>query len=94
MAIVSTLEFSSVTRQQYEQLGATLAPSGAPAGIIFHSCGAVPQGWRIIDVWESEEAFSRFVDERLLPAVRALGWPEPRRACFEAHHAGMVGRGA
>ena len=89
---MTTLEFPAVTQELYEQMGARL-PKGPPDGILFHACGAVPSGWRITDVWESAEAFDRFVDGLLLPAMRAQGGPAPsRREVFTTHHAGPVRR--
>lgn len=42
----------------------------------------MPGGWRVVDIWESEEAFERFAQARLRPAVhRGLGFrtcPTPR----------------
>ncbi|MGE7010202.1 hypothetical protein ACQKIO_13735 [Pseudomonas sp. NPDC047959] len=92
-ALSDHLEFPTVDQQRYDALSATLASSGPPSGILFHSCAAVPHGWRITDLWESATAFDRFVDVSLLPATRALGWPEPsRRECIATYHAGMVHR--
>jgi hypothetical protein len=49
-----------------------------PAGGIFHVAGPSPNGgWRVIEVWESEEDAKRFVKERLLPAFKAVGAPPP-----------------
>ena len=38
-------------------------------GLIGHVSGPSRDGWRIIDIWESEEAQQRFQAERLGPAV-------------------------
>jgi hypothetical protein len=49
-----------------------------PAGGIFHAAGPSPNGgWRVIEVWESEEDAKRFVAERMLPAFEAVGAPAP-----------------
>ncbi|HMD46370.1 MAG TPA: hypothetical protein VKG43_09430 [Acidimicrobiales bacterium] len=40
------------------------------AGLVAHVSGPSAQGWRIIDVWETEEAWIRFQEERLQPALR------------------------
>jgi hypothetical protein len=49
-----------------------------PAGGIFHAAGPSPSGgWRVIEVWDSEEDAKAFVTERLLPAFDALGAPPP-----------------
>lgn len=42
-----------------------------PDGLIVHVAGERGAGFRIIDVWESEDAYNRFRDERLRPAVEA-----------------------
>lgn len=91
MPVVATIEFPGISVEIYRKLGSSIPSDRPPDGIIFHSCGAVPGGWRIVDIWESQDEFDRFIDETLLPAARALGLPEPsRRECFFAHHAGMV----
>lgn len=91
MTVMTLLEFPGVDQPTYDRLGASLQALGAPDGIVFHSCGPVPDGWRIVDGWRSLEDFDRFVDTRLLPAARRLGIAGPtRREHFHAHHAGMV----
>ena len=40
------------------------------AGLVAHVSGPTATGWRIIDVWESEDDYHRFVDERLNPALQ------------------------
>jgi hypothetical protein len=51
------------------------------AGLVAHVSGPSADGWRIIDVWESEEDYQRFVVERLNPALQIAtrGTPPPRR---------------
>ena len=93
MTIMTLLEFAGMDRQAYDRLGASLQAQGAPAGILFHSCGAVPNGWRIVDAWRSQEDFDHFVDETLLPAARSLGIPRRPGASTHAYHAGMVAPG-
>ena len=45
--------------------------------------------WCIAEIWESQQAFDHFIDERLLPAMREIGGPEPaRREAFVTYHAG------
>lgn len=49
-----------------------------PAGGIFHAAGASPNGgWRVIEVWESENDAKRFIEERLVPALQAAGAAGP-----------------
>jgi hypothetical protein len=81
------------TRELYEALTAkafgTLQPAVPPEGLILHAAGPLPEGgWRVFDVWESEEAFWRFFDERMLPAARELGQdaPSSRPEFFAVHN--------
>jgi hypothetical protein len=46
-------------------------------GLIIHGAGSTEVGWRVLSSWRSREAFERFRDERLLPAVRSLRLPLP-----------------
>jgi hypothetical protein len=91
MTVFAVLEFPGVTQAQYERVGAHLELTGGPEGILYHACGQVDGGWRIMDVWESREAFDRFVDDTYLPAMRAVGGPSPsRREVVATYHAGDV----
>jgi hypothetical protein len=60
----------------------------APAGGIFHAAGPSPNGgWRVIEVWESEEDANRFFAERLVPAWEALGVPgRPQPQFWPVHN--------
>jgi hypothetical protein len=59
----------------YEKIVAEVGLDGrAPAGLVVHTAGRTSDGVRIIDVWESEDAHQRFVEDRLGPARdRVLG---------------------
>ncbi|MDQ6836163.1 MAG: hypothetical protein M3016_08245 [Actinomycetota bacterium] len=43
-----------------------------PDGLILHTAGLVNDQLQIVNVWESSEAAERFVNERLMPAIRAV----------------------
>jgi hypothetical protein len=63
-----------------------------PAGLIFHWAGEVDGEWTVTGLWESREAFDRFREERLFPAVRAVAGVDPATGRqptvteFEVHH--------
>lgn len=44
----------------------------APDGCLIHSAGQSEHGWYIYDIWESQEHFQRFVEEKLRPAMESL----------------------
>jgi hypothetical protein len=48
-----------------------------PAGLLFHWAGEVDGKWTVTDVWESRDAYERFRDERLFPAIREVSGMDP-----------------
>jgi len=80
-----TFDFPGVTSQQYDQLCRNLN-DGQPltsladfrrAGylVVSHVAGPTPDGgWRVVDVWESEEALARF-RQKLMPLLEQVGIP-------------------
>ena len=57
--------------EQYERFADAM--TGSPEGLILHVAGPTDEGFRIIEVWESEAAWERFSAERLQGA--AVGQP-------------------
>jgi len=43
-----------------------------PAGLIAHVAGPTDEGVRIIEIWDTEEAWQRFHTERLAPTIARL----------------------
>ena len=77
MAIAMVVDNPDGSQEVYEKVRAQLGLD-APAGGIFHLAGPSPNGgWRVLEVWESEEDARRFRDERLMPAFDAAGIPRP-----------------
>jgi hypothetical protein len=61
------------SQETYEKVRNELGVE-APAGGVLHIAGPSPAGgWRVIEVWESEEDAHRFFNERLQPALKAAG---------------------
>ena len=48
-----------------------------PEGLIFHMAGEVDGKWTITNVWETREAYERFRDERLFPAIKKVSGMDP-----------------
>lgn len=77
MAIAMMVDNPEGTQEIYDKMRERLGLE-QPAGGIFHAAGPSPDGgWRVIEVWESEEDAKRFVKERLLPAFEAVGTAPP-----------------
>jgi hypothetical protein len=63
------------------------------AGLVAHVSGPTATGWRIIDVWESEEDYHRFQTERLNPALQVAtrGQTPPSRPFEQLPVTGVSG---
>jgi hypothetical protein len=48
-----------------------------PAGAHLRIAGPTDAGWRIISVWDSEEAFDAFLRDRLTPMFEQAGRATP-----------------
>ena len=91
-ALISDLPISWPT---YEQVAAT-ALTEIPDGLVLHVAGPTDEGVRVIDVWETENAFRAFERERLAPALdsrQPIEVPAPLRRELEVRHlvAGRAG---
>ena len=87
MAIAMMVDNTEGTQEIYAKVRERLGLE-KPAGGIFHAAGPSPSGgWRVIEVWESEEDAKRFVKERLLPAFEAVGaTPPPQPQLWLVHN--------
>jgi hypothetical protein len=83
MAIVMVID-AQMTPQQYEEAFPELGLERNPApGDLVHLAWANPSGGlRVVDVWESREAFEAFVRERLGPVLQRYNVPPPRIECL------------
>lgn len=62
-------EMPGVGEAEYRLVEQHLGPD-RPPGLLAHVAGPVEGGWRIINIWQDEDAFRCFQSERL---VRAAG---------------------
>ena len=83
MAAGLLLEFDGVGREQYEAVNERLGIDPAtgegewPEGLLFHAGGAKSGGWVVMEVWESQQAQERFMENRLGQALREGGITAP-----------------
>lgn len=57
--------------EQYQYLAEAMSQP-APAGLILHVAGSTDEGFRTIDLWESEQAWETFRNSRLQAVVVAF----------------------
>jgi hypothetical protein len=81
MAIVAVFQGPTFNQANYEESVRQLtggrnrlaSPADWPVqGLLAHVAGQGPGGFRVVDVWESEDAFRRF-GEKLLPILKKIG---------------------
>jgi hypothetical protein len=88
MPIGTLFEADGFTEQQYdavlERVQQVLGDAG-PGGCLVHIAGPTGGGWRVIEVWESEEAQRRFQDDVLNPAFEGAGTPRVTPTLFDVH---------
>ena len=80
MAVVLVHQGPDLTRASYEQVVRGMMGKDRPEspgdwpveGLLVHAAGEGPNGFRVVDVWESEEAAQRF-GERLAPHLEEAG---------------------
>ena len=73
MAVAMLVDNPAGSQEVYDKVRKHIGLE-APAGGILHVAGPSPNGgWRVIEVWESEEDARRFLNERLKPAWEAVG---------------------
>jgi len=94
MTVAVQLDFRGATLEQYDQamerMG--LLPGGPSAREeLFHWVTQTDEGFRIIDVWESREAFQHFFEERIRPVAPEVGVPEPPEIQFFEVHSYFAG---
>ena len=81
MAIVLVHQGPTLTREKYEETVRRLtggrsrleSPADWPVdGLLVHSAGEAESGFRVVDVWESEDACRRF-GEKVMPILQQVG---------------------
>ena len=89
MALCMIVENRDLTAAKGEQVMARVRESGPvpPEGARLVVAGPATQGWRVVSVWDSEEARDRFFAERLRPAYQEAGLSldSIERTQFEVH---------
>ncbi|HEV7461815.1 MAG TPA: hypothetical protein VGN78_14855 [Solirubrobacteraceae bacterium] len=91
MAIAMLTTVAEATLDQYDQVGAKLGiDSSPPEGLVVHV--AAPRedgGFVVFEVWETPDAYERFSQERLGPAIAEVTEGQagqPDRQQWEVHN--------
>ena len=80
MAVTMTQQFPATT-DQYDEVNAKMdVENDPPNGLIVHTAARVGDDIRIVDVWESQGDYEKFLEDRLGPAVVEVMGPPPQDA--------------
>jgi hypothetical protein len=88
VAVAVVMEFEG-TLDQYDQVVESmgLTPGGpTPPGALFHWVTKTDGGFRVTDVWESQEAFGQFAEEHIGPKAQQAGLSAPNPVFHEVHN--------
>ena len=89
MAVAVEMKFRGATLDQYDQviekMGFSHHGTGAPASL-FHWVSVSDDGIKVVDVWESPEAFQAFAEEQIGPYTQEVGLPEPQVTPYPVHN--------
>ena len=66
---------AQMDQSMMEQLG--VSPSNPPAGGLARLGGPAGNGYRILSVWESEDAWNAFKRDKMEPYFQGIGQPMP-----------------
>jgi hypothetical protein len=90
MAVVIVNEIEGGNQEMYDKINPKVMEGGSlPEGCQLHIAGPVENGWRVITVWDSEDQFQQFRDEKLIPALQEVGEGErvaPRITAQPVHN--------
>ena len=91
MAVFMEMDMT-ITPDQYDAVDAAMNPQGDPPdGLIAHSARFDGDTLKVLDIWESPEAFGAFAESRLGPTIgETLGDdapPAPEPKFTELHNA-------
>jgi hypothetical protein len=84
MAVVVIQEFDA-TLEEYDQVNEKLGGSIPEGGIVHAGIDLGGGRMKVVDVWASADAYQRFVQERLIPAIAEVNPDAPQAPEPEIH---------
>ena len=85
MAVVIVNEIAGADQSFYDDVSPrTLSDGRLPDGCQLRIAGPSDAGWRVITVWDSEEQFQAFRDQKLIPALQESGHADRVAPSIEA----------
>ncbi len=90
MAVLIMGKMAGMTAETYDAINREMNFPDEPLdGLLSHTAGPADGGFRIADVWESQEKFDAFIAEKLMPAASKVGYEvsgPPEMETIEVHN--------
>src|SRR5262245_17048829 len=90
VAVAVEMSFRGASLEQYDQIirKMGLTPGGAtPPQAISHWVAKTDEGIRVVDVWETQEAYDEFAQAQIGPYAAEVGITElPEMRVYEVHN--------
>ena len=89
MPVAIEMNFKGATLEQYDKIIELmgLTSGNIPPGAISHWTAKTDDGIRVVDVWESREAFDSYAEEKIMPYSRDAGIEGmPETTFYEVHN--------
>ena len=84
--IVVLVEWEGFTKEIYEKIRKPVNWEGdVPKGMTLHLAAFDEKGMRVTDVWESEEDFNNFIQNRIIPVTEKLVETKPSIEIYPLH---------
>ncbi len=77
------MEFEGPGREEYEAVNERIGvdpeadATNWPVGLLVHAAGGTATSWVVFEIWDSVDAQQLSTDDRLSPALQAVGFPGP-----------------
>jgi quinol monooxygenase YgiN len=85
--VVMTMNIAGLTHKEFRALLDEMGVEARPeTGLYQHISHTTETGFRVIEVWESQEGFEEFAGRRLRPAVNKLGIQRETTIEFQLLH--------
>jgi hypothetical protein len=88
MAVVLIADIPGMTRELYQQaIGQVRTQLTAAPGFVAHAGTPTAQGFRVTEIWESEEQCTQFLHSTIMPMAHQAGIPPFQPEIVEADEA-------
>ncbi|MBI3380117.1 hypothetical protein HY029_05160 [Candidatus Gottesmanbacteria bacterium] len=88
MAVAFIFEIPGGTQEQYDSILEKMKQKGILQNPkrSYHVAGPMEGGWRVVDVWESQDALDTFIKTDLGPIMQEVGMPQPKITSWNVHN--------